>query len=312
MILAVTLNAALDVTYEVDALVPGSTHRVTTSWARAGGKGINVASVLHALGLPVIATGLVGGSTGDLIVADLEARGIVHDFVAVNGDSRRTVNVVSAATGDSTIFNEAGPVIGADEWTAALATIGSLVESHAATVVALSGSLPRGLPDTAYAQLVEVARDRGALTVVDAGGAVLAAAVAAHPDVVKPNLAELEAATGSTDIPAGAAALRDLGARDVVVSAGAEGATVVQADGRVITVHPGARLAGNPTGAGDAMVAAICAGLADGDPWTTTLTEAVAWSAAAVLEPLAGELDAAEVVRRRSAVTVVAGSAEVR
>ncbi len=304
MILTVTLNAALDVTYEVDDLVPSSTHRVTTARARAGGKGINIASVLHGLGIPVIATGLVGGPTGDLIVADLEARGIEHDFVAVRGDSRRTVNVVSAATGDSTIFNEAGPPVGDDEWSAALATIGSLVESHGATVVALSGSLPRGLADTAYARLVEVVRDRGALTVVDAGGPVLVAAAAAHPDVVKPNLAELEAATGCTDIPAGAAALRALGARDVVVSAGAEGATVVTADGCLVSAPPGDRLHGNPTGAGDAMVAAICAGLANDDPWTRILATAVAWSAAAVLDPIAGELDADEVARRRSAVTV--------
>lgn len=304
MILTVTLNAALDVTYEVDALVPHSTHRVTTTRARAGGKGINVASVLHALGIPVIASGLVGGPTGDLVVADLDARGIPHDFVAVHGDSRRTVNVVSAATGDSTIFNEAGPVLGEDEWSATLATIGSLVEDHAATVVALSGSLPRGLAATAYAQLVGVARDRGALTVVDADGAVLAASVGAHPDVIKPNLAELEAATGLTGIAAGAAALRALGARDVVVSSGAEGATVVAADGHVVTARPGERLQGNPTGAGDALVAAICAGLAEGDPWTTILTEAVAWSAAAVLAPHAGELDAEDVARLRSTTTV--------
>ena len=307
MILTVALNAALDVTYEVDALVPHSTHRVTNARARAGGKGINVASVLHALGIPVIATGLVGGPTGDLIVGDLVARGIEHDFVAVRGDSRRTVNVVSAATGDSTIFNEAGPVVGQDEWSAALATIGSLIESHAVTVVALSGSLPRGLAHTAYGQLVAVARDCGALTVVDVGGAVLAAAVSAHPDVVKPNRAELAAATGLADLVAGAAALRAIGARDVVVSAGAEGATVVTAAGLIVSGHAGARLEGNPTGAGDAMVAAICAGLVAGDPWPTILAEGVAWSAAAVLEPLAGDLDVGEVARLRSTTVVTSG-----
>lgn len=305
MILTVTLNAALDVTYEVDRLVPHATHRVTRTQARAGGKGVNVASVLHALGIPVIATGLVGGPTGDLILADLSVRGIQHDFVAVHGDSRRTVNVVSAATGDSTIFNEAGPVITDDEWTAAVATIGSLVESHAPGVVALSGSLPRGLADTAYATLVKVAADRGALTVVDAGGAVLAAAAAAHPDVVKPNLAEVEAATGLTDIAAGAAALRALGARDVVVSSGADGATVVTAEGHIVTVRPGERLTGNPTGAGDAMVAAICAGLAGGDSWPITLTDAVAWAGAAVLDPRAGELDPHDVARLRSTTLLV-------
>ncbi|MEP6797997.1 MAG: hexose kinase [Lapillicoccus sp.] len=299
MILTVTLNTALDVTYDVDALVPNGTHRVREVHTRAGGKGLNVASVLRAMEVPVIATGLVGGPTGDLVVADLDARGIPHDFVAIHGDSRRTVTIVSAASGDATIFSEAGPLVSAEEWSAALATIGSLVADHDATVVALSGSLPRGVPDTAYAQLVLAARDQGALTVVDAGGAVLAAAVRSHPDVVKPNLAELAAATGHADVIGGAAALRALGARDVVVSAGGDGVTVLTADGRVLGARPRQRLRGNPTGAGDAMVAAICAGLAEGDDWPATLAEAAAWSAAAVLQPLAGELDPADVARLR-------------
>ncbi len=123
MILTVTPNASLDITYEVDKLVPHQSHRVTAVRQRAGGKGVNVASVLTRMGHPVIATGLVGGAAGDEIRADLEARRVMARFVDGGGSSRRTVNVVSAVHGNATIFNEPGPELtgpglaGLGDWT---------------------------------------------------------------------------------------------------------------------------------------------------------------------------------------------------
>ena len=297
MILTVTPNAALDITYEVDELVPHQSHRVTVVRQRAGGKGINVASVLARMGHPVIATGLVGGAAGDEIRADLEARGVSARFVDSGGSSRRTVNVVSAAHGDATIFNEPGPELTGPGWQSLVAGLDSLIAEAAATVVVLSGSLPPGLPNDAYAELVDLGHAHGARVIVDADGAALRGALRSGPDLVVPNRAELARATGKQDVAAGVAALRELGACDVLVSCGADGLVLVPADGSGWSARLPAPLSGNPTGAGDALVAALAAGLAAGSSWQQMMQDAVTWSAAAVLQPIAGAIDPDDVAR---------------
>ncbi len=297
MILTVTPNAALDITYEVDELVPHQSHRVTAVRQRAGGKGLNVASVLTRMGDPVIATGLVGGGVGDEFRADLAARGVAARFIEYGGSSRRTVNVVSAAHGDATIFNEPGPALTGSVWRSFVAGLDSVMAEVAATVVVLSGSLPRGLPDDTYAELVHLGHAHGARVIVDADGAALRGALKSRPDVVAPNRAELARATGAQDVTAGVAALRDLGARDVLVSCGAEGLVLMPEDGSRWHARLPAPLSGNPTGAGDAVVAALAAGLANDSTWHRMVQDAVTWSAAAVLQPIAGEIDPEDVAR---------------
>ena len=117
----------------------------------AGGKGVNVASVLTQRGVPVLATGLLGGVTGELVRADLDARGVRHDFSPCAGESRRAVTVVSEADGDATVFNEPGPLVQPQEWTAFLELLSALVAGLGARVVVVSGSLPPGLPADACA-----------------------------------------------------------------------------------------------------------------------------------------------------------------
>ncbi|MFJ4095142.1 1-phosphofructokinase family hexose kinase [Kitasatospora sp. NPDC089913] len=290
MILTVTLNAALDVTWTVDSLRPRTSHRVDGEQERAGGKGINVARVLGGLGHDPVATGLVGGATGRRILDGLRSTRIRGEFVEVAGESRRTLAVVSRADGDATVFNGRGPTVTAAEWQLFHRRYAALAAT--ARVVVLSGSTPPGLPADAYAQLVRTAAAAGALTVLDTSGPDLLRALAAGPDVVKPNAEEIAAATGLTDPARAAAALRSLGARAVVASAGAEGLHAVTPDGTWRGAPP-ERLAGNPTGAGDACVAAVAAGLAAGSAWPEILRTAVALSAAAVPCPVAGEVDSA-------------------
>ncbi|MEU3947862.1 1-phosphofructokinase family hexose kinase [Streptomyces sp. NPDC029526] len=301
MILTVTPNAALDVTYGVDSLRPNTSHRVGTAHRRAGGKGVNVARVLAALGHDATVTGLVGGPTGALLRDDLRAAGLRDALVPVSGDSRQTVTVVSHEDGDATVFNERGPQVTAQEWRAFTDRFASLVRGF--KVVAFCGSLPPGLPSDAYAHLIRVAAGAGAVTVLDTSGPALLDALGAGPDVVKPNTAELSAATGHEDVPAAVARLRALGARAVVVSAGPEGLHAVTPDGSWRAAPP-ERLAGNPTGAGDACVAALAAGLAAGGRWPDILREAVALSAAAVPCPLAGDVDTGLHQLIRTTVTV--------
>jgi 1-phosphofructokinase family hexose kinase len=305
VILTVTPNAALDITYEVDELVPHQSHRVKAVRQRGGGKGLNVASVLTRMGHPVIATGIVGGPAGDEIRTDLEARGVVARFVD-GGSSRRTVNVVSAAHGDATIFNEPGPELTRAVWRSFVASLDALIAEVAATVVVVSGSLPRGLPGDAYAELVDLGHAQGARVVVDADGDALRGAMKSRPDVVTPNRAEFSRAIGTQDVAAGVAALRELGARDVLVSCGADGLVLMPQEGSGWHARLPAPLSGNPTGAGDALVAALAAGLASGATWQCMVQDAVTWSAAAVLQPIAGEIDPEDVVRLAPQVLVEA------
>lgn len=298
MILTVTLNAALDVTYRVRELRPGEAHRVSTVDTRAGGKGVNVARVLHSLGHDTLVTGLAGGEAGEAIRAELATAGIPEVLHEVAGPARRTVTAVSTQDGSATAFNEPGPVISVREWVDFIARYREL--AGRADVVVLSGSLPAGLPDDAYAQLIMRARTR---TILDTSGPALLAGVTAAPHVVKPNAPELAAATGGGDPAAAATRLRELGARAVVASLGADGLLAVSESGAWRARCP-ETLRGNPTGAGDACVAAIAAGLASGEEWPEVLADAVALSAAAVAHPLAGGVDLATYRRLKPVVAV--------
>jgi tagatose 6-phosphate kinase len=280
MIVTVTPNLALDVTYELAELRPGQTHRVDAVHARAGGKGVNVARVLRSLGHDVLVLGLAGGPTGDAVRADLEASGLAHDLVPCAGETRRTVTVV--AGGEATLLGEPGPIVAPDEWAALEARIPD------ADVLVVSGSLPRGVDGDAVAGLVARLAARDVPVIVDTSGEALRRA-APYAWAVKPNAEELAEVTGTDDPVAGA---RMLGAPAVVVSLGAEGLLAVTGD-QVHRVPPPRVVSGNPTGAGDAVVAALAAGIIAGTPWPALLGDAAALSAAAVLAPLAGSFDAA-------------------
>jgi tagatose 6-phosphate kinase len=297
MILTVTLNTALDVTYGVGLLEPGETHRVDDVRGQAGGKGVNVARVLHALGQDVMVTGLAGGPTGAAVRADLAAAGLPETLVPIAGDTRRTVTVVDDR--EATGFHEPGPRVSPAEWANFLATYAELAAR--AAVVVLSGSLPPGLPQDAYVELIRLAP--AARTIVDTSGAPLAAAVTARPDLVKPNRYELLSGTGIYRPLEAAARLRADGARAVVASLGEQGLLALTPDGDW-SAGLDVPLEGNPTGAGDACVAALAVGLADGTPWETLLVEAVALAAAAVVCPVAGAVDLRVYDRSRGEVTV--------
>lgn len=302
MILTVTPHPALDVTYEVDALVVHGTHRVRTVREVAGGKGVNVASVLHRQGAAVLATGALAGPVGEVVRADLDARGIPHDFVEVGSATRRTLTVVDHASGDATAFNETGSAWAEGDWAALVAHVEGLLASTQPRVLVASGSVPPGFPGDGYATLVRLGHAAGCRVVIDASGDALVAGVAARPDLVKPNVHELRAATGLEDVFDGAKSLQDLGARHVLVSLGPDGMVLVVPGGEVLRAAPGETLRGNPTGAGDAAVAAVAAGLDAGAGWPDLLADAVAWSGAAVLQPVAGMVDPDDVHRLRASV----------
>ncbi|WP_285570818.1 1-phosphofructokinase family hexose kinase [Streptomyces sp. RTGN2] len=295
MILTVTLNTALDLTYGVPALVPHSSHRVTDLSERPGGKGVNVARVLAALGHESVVTGFAGGATGAVLRALLAAlpagpATVTDALVPVSGDTRRTLAVVDRATGDTTQFNEPGPHVTADEWTAFLVSYGNLLAT--ADAVALCGSLPPGIHVGAYAELVRLARAAGVPILLDTSGEPLRRGIAARPDLIKPNADELAQLTGSRDPLRATRDARRRGAHGVIASLGPDGMLAV-ASGGSWQASPPAPVKGNPTGAGDSAVAGLLSGLVEGLDWPDRLRRAVALSTATVLSPTAGEFDRA-------------------
>ncbi|WP_336644797.1 1-phosphofructokinase family hexose kinase [Microbacterium sp. USHLN186] len=351
MIITVTPNPALDLTWHVDALVVGGTHRADAGRARAGGKGLNVARVAHAEGARVRAVTTAGGTTGAEFGEELTTSGVPHALVSVAGATRRSIALVDEALGDTTIVNERGVAPTDAEWQALHAAVArelgvtggvagwpsgadtpdvgpftasgptsgvsatgsSPVAQSRAGVLVISGSLPPHTPAYVLPSLIALGRAAGVEVIVDTSGPALLAAADAGAAVLKPNEHELRDATGLDDPIDGARELIRRGARLVLLSLGVDGMLAVspadpapadpvsvdQASGasaaapavEVLHARLDESLRGNPTGAGDAGVAA-CAVLLDAgirDP-EQILRRATAWSAAAVLMPLAGEI----------------------
>ncbi|MFF3609366.1 1-phosphofructokinase family hexose kinase [Streptomyces sp. NPDC002463] len=301
MIVTVTLNTALDLTYRVPALTPHASHRVTQVIERPGGKGLNVARVLAALGHETVATGFAGGATGATLRDQLAATPVRDELVETAGTTRRTVAVVDTASGDTTQLNEPGPTVTAAEWTAFRARFTELLDG--ARAVALCGSLPPGIHVGAYAELVRLARTAGVPVLLDTSGEPLRRGIAARPDLVKPNADELAQLTGAREPHRATRDARRRGARAVVSSLGPEGMLAATPEG-LWRATPPAAVKGNPTGAGDSAVAGLLSGLVDDAPWPERLTRAVALSAATVLSPVAGEFDAPAYEELLTRVTV--------
>lgn len=319
MIVTVTPNPAIDLTYQVDTFLAGESLRVDRAGMRAGGKGVNVARVVAGFGEPVLAIATAGGASGREFADDLRASGIAHRLVPVTAATRRTVAILDRATGSTTILNERGGALSDAECDALAAAAREALLGYPRDEPArgepargdrvfddrrrgrpgclvVSGSLPPGMPDTFCADLVRFAHEAGVPAVVDAVGPALLAAASAGADVVKPNSAELSLTTGVTDPIDGARILLEHGARLALVSLGADGMLAVTSE-KALHARLPRPLEGNPTGAGDAAVAAVAVHLAHGDDDLLAMLErATAWSAAAVLRPLAGEIadDAAE------------------
>ncbi|MFE3140673.1 1-phosphofructokinase family hexose kinase [Streptomyces scopuliridis] len=296
MIVTVTLNAALDITYRTPALVPHTTHRVSDVVERPGGKGLNVARVLSALGHETVVTGFAGGRTGDVLRELLGGSGPggsrsrpVDALVPISGSTRRTLAVVDETSGDTTQLNEPGPTVSSAEWSTFLGAYERLLTG--ADAVALCGSLPPGIHVGAYAELIRRARAAGVPALLDTSGEPLRRGVAARPDLVKPNADELARLTGSREPLRAARDARRRGAHAVIASLGPNGILAATPDG-VWQATPPAPVKGNPTGAGDSAVAGLLSGLVEHLPWPARLARAVALATATVLAPAAGEFDA--------------------
>jgi tagatose 6-phosphate kinase len=323
MIITLTPNPALDITYAVETLTLGDSHRVGSVSERAGGKGLNVAGVLVSMGRAAVAVAPVGEGDGEAFAQDLEERGVSHRLVTSPSATRRSVAVVEAG-GRATLLNEPGTNQPQDVWERVAAGVADLAPR--ASVLTVSGSLPPGTDADLVARLTGLAHEAGLRVVLDVSGIPLLRALTVRPDLVKPNRAEAARTLldlrrePTTRAGAGAGvgcggrgeALSTVAAARALVAEGAQAAVVTDGEAGLVAVHDGVALrarlarplAGNPTGAGDALTASLAADLDDlavlpvgPDAWAAVLARGVAWSAAAVLQPVAGAVDPADVER---------------
>jgi tagatose 6-phosphate kinase len=298
VILCVGLSPAWDITYELGALTVAAVNRADAVSGRAGGKATNVARVLQALGEDVLLLTTLGGHVGEVFRADLEDAGVPAHVVPDEHETRVTSTFVTPDGLEPTVVN-APAVISSFE-----RVLDEVARTDADLVVA-SGSLPQGAPGDAYAQIVEAARSRGTDVIVDTSGPALAAALTARPAAVKPNHLEL-AALGLGD-PLTVASQLAASGTDVVVSLGAAGMLACTAEGAWRAAPP-RMVRGNPTGAGDSVVAALARGRLRGWAWPDVIGDAVALAGATVASPVGGAFD--EHIYRELSATVAVQEVE--
>ncbi len=294
MILTVTMNPSVDTRYQLDKLTIDDVNRVTPE-KTAGGKGLNVSRVLLQLGDDVVATGLLGGHMGAYMVELMDADGVKNDFVPIKGETRICLNILHE--GNQTELLESGPQIVPEELEAFTAKFRELAAQ--ASVVTLSGSLPRGVEAGYYAELVKIAAEAGAKVLLDTSGASLDAALESDvkPELVKPNLTEINGLLGTSFTTEDVDALREALAADkrfadipwVVVSMGAAGSVGFH-NGRAFRAKTPNIPAVNATGSGDSTIAGFAHAIAAGADDVTVLKTANTCGKLNAMDPKTGHL----------------------
>ncbi len=260
MIYTVTFNPALDYVMKVEKLRYDDINRTYGEELYYGGKGINVSVILSRLGMENTALGFKAGFTGEKLEELLKEEGINTDFIALKSGMTR-INVKIKAETELDI-NAVGPPIEREEVDKLFEKIKNLKKGD---VIVLAGSVPGALPADIYEKILSVTSQSGVEAVVDSTGDLLLNVLKYHPFLIKPNNFELGDLFGvkiknEAEIEKYAKVLQEKGARNVLVSRGKEGATLVTEDGDVHTIGiiPGKPL--NSVGCGDSMVAGFVAG----------------------------------------------------
>lgn len=290
MILTVTLNAAIDKRYVVEEFKVGEVNRVKECAYVPGGKGLNVSKPAAVAGAEVVATGFVGGHAGNYIEASLKDYHVKSAFYHLESESRSCINIWDEKNCVQTEFLEPGFTVTESEFQGFVEEFKELVKK--ADVVAMSGSVPKGLDGTAYQKLVKVVKDAGKKVILDTSGKLLEMGIEACPTMIKPNIDEIRMLTGKEcneigEIVEAAKEIHTRGVEVVAVSLGADGSLAVSDEGVFRAIVP--RIdAVNTVGCGDSMIAGFALGFAEGLGIEETLRKASAISAAAALREETG------------------------
>lgn len=278
MIATVTLNPAVDYTVTLDApLIAGAVNRTEHEQITAGGKGINVSLVLQQLEIPTTVYGILSGTTGTMIAERLQRTQIPTDWITVPNQMNR-INLKIKGHGAVTELNARGVSVSEKDTERMIEKLSKYGEND---FIVLAGSVPAGAPDTYYADMIGALCDTGVRFAVDTTGEPLRQAIACHPFVIKPNLPELCDMLNVTidtwwdAIPYGKQ-LIDMGAENVLLSLGGDGALLFTEEHRVWHSHAPHGTVKNAVGSGDSMLGGFLAACASGKPLTEALRMGIA------------------------------------
>lgn len=288
MIYTITFNPAIDYIVSVPDYKSGAVNRSSSDKVLAGGKGINVSTVLNNLGCENTALGFTAGFTGNEIKRILSGMGVKTDFIELQeGYTRINVKLKSS---EETEINGQGPDISEDEIERLMKKLDSLEDGD---YLVLAGSIPKSLPDSIYCDIMKRLSEKKLNIVVDATGDLLVNVLEYHPFLIKPNNHELGEIFGrelktDEEITECSKELQKKGARNVLVSMAGDGAILVSEDGNVLKSLPPQGKVVNSTGAGDSMVAGFIAGYLEGKEYKKAFLMGLsAGSASAFSEDLA-------------------------
>lgn len=261
MIYTVTFNPSLDLAVTADSISFGTINKSSSETILAGGKGINVSTVLHHLGCESVALGFIAGFTGNEIDRMLISDGVKTDFIRLpEGYSR--INIKLKAQ-EETEINASGPDIPSEELSRLMDKLEGLSEGD---YLVLAGSIPASLPDTIYKDIMVALKDKGVCIIVDASRTLLVNVLEQRPFLIKPNNIELAEIFGvpslndKAEVIRYAKELQKMGARNVLVSMAGDGAVFVSEDGQELMSEAPSGTVVNSVGAGDSMVAGFLAG----------------------------------------------------
>ena len=289
MILVVNLNASVDKRYKISEVTKGSVMRASHVDNTPGGKGIHVANVVTILKEDCIATGFLGGKTGEFIEEKLNEYNIRQDFVKIQGDTRECIAIITDDLTQTEIL-EPGPEVKISEQDEFIKKYTELIKDS--DIIVASGSLPRNIPKDFYGKLIKMANDLGKKFLLDTSGDLLKEGIKAKPFFIKPNKDEIEALTGRKiesveDAIAERKEFHRQGIELVVISLGSDG-SVAGYNNKFYKVNVPKVNAVNPVGSGDSYVGGIAVALQRGYNIEDMLKYASACGTANALEEETG------------------------
>lgn len=257
MIYTLTCNPSIDYFLQVENFEEGIINRAKINYKYPGGKGINVSRVLNRLGIESVALGFVGGFTGEFIENYLRDEGIDTDFININEDTRINVKVKSSK---ETEINGEGPRIEEKELTKLFHKLARLTSED---FLVLSGNVQSSIPRDIYSKIQEKCIEKNIKVIVDATGEALILTLKNKPFLIKPNRDELKEIIGAEittkkDIIIHGKKLMDLGAENVIISMGKEGAILICRDG-IYYAEAVKGTVKSSVGAGDSLVGGFLA-----------------------------------------------------
>lgn len=281
MIYTITFNPALDYIMHTENLSFGITNRSVSEEIQYGGKGINVSVILNRLGVATTALGFVAGFTGDELCNRLSKTGVHTDFVKLkDGFTRINVKIKDST---ETEINAAGPEITSDDIELLFKKLENLKQGD---TVVLAGSIPKSLPQDIYEKIAKFLNNKCIRFAVDATGELLLNVLKYGPFVIKPNNFELEEILGckissDADLILAARKLQNMGALNVLVSLGENGALLLDEYGDIHKVKAHKITPVNTVGAGDSMLAGFLCGIKNGYSYALKLANAAGGATAA-------------------------------